>query len=89
MAEGEHIEALNTGALNTGGKHVSDEDCSVCVAVHIRPLIASELTEGCQTCLSVAPGEPQVCPIQRGVQSVTEMPHLLVPKLLPVLPPGS
>jgi hypothetical protein len=32
---------------------------AVCVAVHIRPLVESELAEGCQTCLSVTPGQPQ------------------------------
>lgn len=33
---------------------------SVCVAVNIRPLIEIELEQGCQECLSVAPGLPQV-----------------------------
>lgn len=37
-----------------------EEDCSVRVAVHIRPLIDAELVEGCQTCLSVSPGQSQV-----------------------------
>ena len=32
---------------------------AVCVAVHIRPLVQSELVEGCQTCLEVTPGQPQ------------------------------
>ena len=32
---------------------------AVCVAVHIRPLVQSELAEGCQMCLSVTPGRPQ------------------------------
>ena len=32
---------------------------AVCVAVHIRPLVQSELAEGCQTCLGVTPGQPQ------------------------------
>ena len=30
------------------------------VAVRARPLIQKELDEGCQSCLSFAPGEPQV-----------------------------
>ena len=41
-------------------KQSADEDCSVCVAVHIRPLIAIELADGCQACLSVADGQKQV-----------------------------
>ena len=32
---------------------------AVCVAVHIRPLVPSELAEGCQPCLAVTPGQPQ------------------------------
>lgn len=32
---------------------------AVCVAVHIRPLVESELAEGCQPCLTVTPGQPQ------------------------------
>lgn len=43
-------------------KQSADEDCSVCVAVHIRPLIAIEVADGCQTCLSVADGQKQVLP---------------------------
>ena len=35
---------------------------AVCVAVHIRPLVESEHAEGCQTCLSVTPGQPQASP---------------------------
>ena len=42
-------------------KQTADEDCSVCVAVHIRPLIAVEVADGCQTCLAVADGQKQVC----------------------------
>lgn len=33
---------------------------SVCVAVHVRPLIGEELEQGCRPCLAVVPGEPQV-----------------------------
>lgn len=33
---------------------------AVCVAVHCRPLIDSEREQGCSTCLSVVPGQPQV-----------------------------
>lgn len=34
---------------------------SVCVAINIRPLVAAELEEGCKECLTITPGEPQVC----------------------------
>ena len=34
---------------------------AVCVAVHIRPLVAAELAEGCQPCLTITPGQPQAC----------------------------
>ena len=43
-------------------KSSADEDCSVRVAVHIRPLIAIEIADGCQTCLTVADGQKQVLP---------------------------
>jgi len=33
---------------------------SVAVAVHIRPLIEQELDQGCEDCLDVTPGVPQV-----------------------------
>ncbi|KDD73429.1 kinesin, partial [Helicosporidium sp. ATCC 50920] len=33
----------------------------VCVAVHIRPLIDSELQQGCSPALSVTPGQPEIC----------------------------
>lgn len=36
------------------------EECSVCVAVHVRPLISQELEDGCKECLVLTPGEPQV-----------------------------
>ena len=34
---------------------------AVCVAVHIRPLVAAEMAEGCQPCLTITPGQPQAC----------------------------
>lgn len=37
-----------------------EEECSVCVAVNIRPLIGAELVEGCQECLQVAAEQAQV-----------------------------
>ncbi len=33
---------------------------AVCVAVQIRPLVDAELAQGCQPCLTVTPGQPQV-----------------------------
>ena len=39
-----------------------EEECSVCVAVNIRPLIGNELVEGCQECLDVDAGLAQVMP---------------------------
>ena len=39
---------------------------AVQVAVHLRPLVARELEEGCQACLSVTPGEPQASPLLFG-----------------------
>ncbi len=52
------------------------EGDSVCVAVHVRPLIASELEQGSTaSCIAVAPGHPQVwhskCRIQKGGSSYT------------------
>lgn len=43
----------------TGPAPESNAD-AVCVAVHIRPLVDSELAQGCQPCLTVTPGQPQV-----------------------------
>lgn len=36
------------------------DDCSVKVAVHIRPLIGDERLQGCKDCVTVVPGKPQV-----------------------------
>ncbi|KAA3457455.1 kinesin-like protein FRA1 [Gossypium australe] len=44
------------------------ENCSVKVAVHIRPLIADERTQGCKECVTVTKGKPQV---QIGTHSFT------------------
>ena len=38
----------------------NDKDIPVRVALRCRPLITKELTEGCQTCLTFIPNEPQV-----------------------------
>lgn len=36
------------------------DECSVCVAVHVRPLIDSELLDGCDSLLTTTPDQPQV-----------------------------
>ena len=36
------------------------ENCSVKVAVHVRPLIGDERLQGCADCVTVVPGKPQV-----------------------------
>ncbi|KAL2333515.1 hypothetical protein Fmac_014728 [Flemingia macrophylla] len=46
----------------------TSENCSVKVALHIRPLIADERQQGCVECVSVTPGKPQV---QIGSHSFT------------------
>ncbi|KAL2520918.1 Kinesin-like protein FRA1 [Forsythia ovata] len=44
------------------------ENCSVKVAVHIRPLIGDESLQGCKDCVTVVTGKPQV---QIGTHSFT------------------
>ncbi|XP_024019524.1 kinesin-like protein KIN-4A [Morus notabilis] len=46
----------------------TSENCSVKVAVHVRPLIGDERLQGCKECVSVTPGKPQV---QIGTHSFT------------------
>ncbi|XP_062155426.1 kinesin-like protein KIN-4A [Alnus glutinosa] len=46
----------------------ASENCSVKVAVHIRPLIADERLHGCKECVTVTPGKPQA---QIGTHSFT------------------
>ncbi|XP_054825241.1 kinesin-like protein KIN-4A isoform X9 [Prosopis cineraria] len=46
----------------------TSENCSVKVALHIRPLIADERHQGCRECVSVIHGKPQV---QIGSHSFT------------------
>ncbi|XP_073276005.1 kinesin-like protein KIN-4A [Primulina huaijiensis] len=46
----------------------SGEDCCVKVAVHIRPLVGDERLQGCEDCVTVVPGKPQV---QIGSHSFT------------------
>ena len=50
-------QVLSSRAHPTTG---DSEECCVCVAVHVRPLIYSELSEGCQACLEVDQERPQV-----------------------------
>lgn len=38
----------------------ASENCSVKVALHIRPLIGDERLQGCKECVTVTPGKPQV-----------------------------
>jgi hypothetical protein len=38
----------------------AEESCSVCVAVKLRPLVASEVSDGCRECMAVDPGTTQV-----------------------------
>ncbi|XP_050217282.1 kinesin-like protein KIN-4A [Mercurialis annua] len=59
--------ANNTTTNNNGSASVS-EDCCVKVAVHVRPLIGDERAQGCQDCVTVVPGKPQV---QIGAHSFT------------------
>ncbi|KAA8531670.1 hypothetical protein F0562_006613 [Nyssa sinensis] len=46
----------------------SSEDCSVKVALHVRPLVGDERLQGCKECVTVVPGKPQV---QIGAHSFT------------------
>ncbi|KAM1262159.1 hypothetical protein ACFX13_028023 [Malus domestica] len=38
----------------------ASENCSVKVALHIRPLIGDERLQGCKECVAVTPGKPQI-----------------------------
>lgn len=43
---------------------MANEDAKVIpvrVALRCRPLVPKEINEGCQSCLTFVPGEPQVC----------------------------
>ncbi|GER29955.1 kinesin-like protein [Striga asiatica] len=46
----------------------SGEDCTVKVAVHVRPLIGDERLQGCKDCVTIVPAKPQV---QIGTHSFT------------------
>ncbi|XP_071712152.1 kinesin-like protein KIN-4A [Rutidosis leptorrhynchoides] len=53
---------MEAAATNT------EADCSVKVAVHIRPLVGDEKLQACKDCVTVIPGKPQV---QLGTHSFT------------------
>lgn len=63
-ADGARLRMMEANGNNRPSQRTGaeTEECCVCVAVHIRPLIASELAEGCQTCLQGAPSKPEVPP---------------------------
>ncbi|XP_042498048.1 kinesin-like protein KIN-4C isoform X2 [Macadamia integrifolia] len=46
--------------VSRGASHEKDSSQCIKVAVHIRPLITTELTVGCTDCITVVSGEPQV-----------------------------
>ena len=68
---------------NGDGKSGSsnDKEC-VKVAVNVRPLITSELLNGCTDCITVVPGEPQVrnraCEIDRIVCEIDRIVQALL-----------
>lgn len=47
-------------SINGAAPHEKDSSQCVRVAVNIRPLITTELLNGCSDCITVIPGEPQV-----------------------------
>lgn len=47
-------------ASSKANEKEKEEECSVCVAVNIRPLIANEIVVGCQECLGVDAAQAQV-----------------------------
>lgn len=54
------MEAPEVEEGSTTVPAMPDEEIPVVVAVHLRPLIYDELMQGCQECLRVTEGEPQV-----------------------------
>lgn len=72
-------EAIPPAAAPAVAEPEGDE-CSVCVAVHVRPLIDSELQEGCDALLTTTPQQPQVCVGRSAAQTrhlVQTAPNLL------------
>lgn len=62
VAEGAVPGPPPTAALPAavGGQDDSGKGESVCVAIHVRPLVPAEQEEGCRECLCITPGAPQV-----------------------------
>ncbi|KAK2080230.1 hypothetical protein QBZ16_000083 [Prototheca wickerhamii] len=54
------MEGPGQASVHTSADSEVPKSESVCVAVHVRPLIEAELLEGCESSLSVTPGLPQV-----------------------------
>ncbi|XP_043713863.1 kinesin-like protein KIN-4C isoform X2 [Telopea speciosissima] len=54
------MESAEGKTVPGGNSHDKDSSQCIKVAVHIRPLIATELTVGCTDCITVVSGEPQV-----------------------------
>lgn len=54
-------------------------DDTVRVAVRIRPLVKSELERGCQACLNVVPGEPQI--VIRNTEKAFTFNYVLPPDI--------
>lgn len=48
----------------------ASENCSVKVAVHVRPLIGDERAQGCKECVAVTHGNPQVTKRTFGLQLI-------------------
>ncbi|KAL1216345.1 Kinesin-like protein KIN-4B [Cardamine amara subsp. amara] len=59
---------LSSSSSSSPPPSSSPENCSVQVAVNVRPLIGDEIAQGCRECVSVSPVTPQV---QMGTHSFT------------------
>eukprot|EP00210_Caulerpa_lentillifera_P001544 g1482.t1 len=61
MVERENSSSsTNLDLVMKGNSAEKEEECSVCVAVNIRPLVGNELVESCRECLQVAAEQAQV-----------------------------
>lgn len=54
----------NSDVASKATERDKEEECSVCVAVNIRPLVGNELVEGCQERLDVDAAQAQVFSIK-------------------------
>ena len=54
------MRSSDSGPISRDRTTADSEECCVCVAVQVRPLIDGELIEGCQNCLTTLPNQPQV-----------------------------